>query len=114
MKHQLPLTSWNSNVTFELSPRLSSASGLRRVSQACAALLTQLKDRIAGEMSFRFADRLSTQRIRQAVNEADAIAASLPYPSLIFPALAEEKVLEAARWQARQRLVESRSLARAA
>jgi hypothetical protein len=48
------------------------------------------------------------------VNEADAIAASLPFPSLIFPTLAEEKVLEASRWHAKQRIIETRSWMRLA
>ena len=48
----------------------------------------------------------------QAVNEAYALVSLTPEPLLLLPALAEEKVQQAAQWSARQRaLFDNGSLA---
>src|SRR5687767_4343822 len=99
MKKELPVTSWKSDTAFELNPKIASGTGLQRFSNACLEKLNQLKERINREMSIRFAGTLSAEMIRHAINEADAIAASLPYPALLLPTLAEEKVLQAASWR---------------
>jgi hypothetical protein len=109
MKTKLPVNNWDSETSFVVSPCGNATSRWGRLSEVCREKLNQLKARIASEMSFRFAGRLSVEAIRRATNEADAIAASLPYPSLLLPTLAEEKVLKASQWEAKQRLIKDRS-----
>ena len=109
MKNRLPVNRWDTNTEFNLTPRVISEPGFRRFSKACVEKLNSLKEKIIAEMTLRFDGTLSLEMIRRAVNEADAIAASLPFPSLILPTLAEEKVLQASRWQAKQRFIQNRS-----
>ncbi len=52
--------------------------------------------------------------LRQAINEADALAATTPFPSLFLPALAEEKVQLAYAWKSRQRAIHEQTWALAA
>jgi hypothetical protein len=42
------------------------------------------------------------------VNEAEALAWQTPYPHLLFPSLAAEKVQAVAAWQTRQQSVHQR------
>jgi hypothetical protein len=44
-----------------------------------------------------------------ALNEAEALAWQTPFPHLVFPALAEEKIRELHLWQDRQRFVRRQS-----
>jgi hypothetical protein len=55
-------------------------------------------------LSAEYAD-LGEWRVRQAVNEADALASLTYVPLLVLPTLAEEKVQQAAAWSAHQRAV---------
>jgi len=43
-----------------------------------------------------------------ALNEAEGLAWQTPYPHLLFPELAAEKVQAVARWSSRQRAVSGR------
>jgi len=72
-----------------------------------------LKQRILNELSREFAG-LNRQLIYQVVNEADSLAATTPFPALLLPALAEEKVRAASRWAARQQLIREQTLVLAA
>ena len=65
------------------------------------ALLGAIKSRLVRVFAGVFAG-LSTPVIRQAVNEAEALAAATGLPHLFLPALAEEKVREARQRQVRQ------------
>lgn len=82
-----------------------------RFGAACLEKLHDLKERLVAELSSRFEGRLDEHRLRQVINEADALAATTPFPALFLPTLAEEKVRAAADWQARQRELFERSLA---
>jgi hypothetical protein len=108
MKTQLTVESDHDTI-FECAPRFRMDSSLRRFSNACLETLTRLKDALTTELSYQFGGVLRQERVRQAVNEADALAASTPFPALFLPALAEEKVMLASRWQARQRLMSHRA-----
>jgi hypothetical protein len=83
----------------------------RTTSDACKdatefwAQLNELKSKIARQLTFRYGNDLSEDSVRFAVNEADALAATLPYPVLLFPTLAEEKVLKASQWAEKQRQI---------
>jgi hypothetical protein len=48
-----------------------------------------------------------------AVNEAEALAWQTEFPSLFFPALAEEKAHAVARWAEHQRYVRHRTVSEA-
>ena len=113
MKNQSVVNTWESEVQ-EQTAKTGFESGLRRFSRTCLHKLNQLKEALTQEMAFQFAGTLGPELIRKVVNEADAIAASTPFPALFLPALAEEKVQQAWRWQAKQRLIESRSWMHAA
>src|ERR1700755_2093504 len=80
-------------------PEASALSdfGIRRFSAECLQKLAEIKDRIASELANQF-NTLSAQRIRQMVNEADSLAATTPFPALLLPVLAEEKVRSASAW----------------
>lgn len=91
----------------------SLEAAINRFSSDCSEKLTKLKCRIASDLAHRF-NNLSGQLLWQAVNEADAIAATTAFPALVLPALAEEKVRDASLWAARQRLIRERPLALAA
>jgi hypothetical protein len=86
-------------------PPAFSRSGLRRFSKGCREKIQQLKESILAEMSFRFSGKLSPEVIRLAVNEADALASSTPFPALFLPALAEEKLHFAERWHSKQQQI---------
>jgi hypothetical protein len=49
--------------------------------------------------------------LRLVLNEAEALAWQTRFPHLFFPALAVEKVQEAAAWDSRQRAVAGRTRA---
>ena len=85
--------------------------GFRRFSNECSESLVKLKEQIAAELTNEFARVLSPQLVRQVVNEADSLAATTPFPALLLPALAEEKVRTASAWAARQEVIYDQTLA---
>lgn len=87
--------------------------GLRRFSQECSEKLASLKERVATDLAKEFAS-LNSRLIQQVVNEADSFAATTPYPALLLPVLAEEKVRTASAWAARQQTIHDQTLAFAA
>lgn len=88
--------------------------GFRRFSAECSEKLVKIKEQVAAELASEFARVLSPQLIRLAVNEADSLAATTPFPALLLPALAEEKVRNASAWAARQQKIHDQTLALAA
>jgi hypothetical protein len=87
----------------QLNRPIGVKSGLKRFSTACRAKFNALKSAITANLAEEFAGVLRLETTRQVVNEADALAASTPFPALFLPALAEEKVVFATRWQNKQR-----------
>ena len=85
-----------------------TGAGLKRFSTACLEKLNHLKEAVNQKLTDEFAGVLHPHTVRQVVNEADALAASTPFPSLFLPTLAEEKVLLASQWQSRQRAIQER------
>lgn len=102
----VPCSATSSDSSFEL--------GLRHFSATCLEKLHDLKESIVSELSFRFSGTLLPQTIRQAVNEADSLAASTAFPALFLPALAEEKVQKAFQWHRKQHTIAGRTWMRAA
>lgn len=111
MKNQIHLE-WDTNTEFSVQPHKSS-SGLHRFSAACVRAFQSLKEKISSELAARFAG-VRPEVFRLAVNEAAAVAASTSFPALFLPALAEEKVLLASRWEAKQQEIQQQSWLRAA
>src|SRR5690349_8226503 len=70
---------------------------------------TTLKEQIAANLASEFAGALNSKLIRQVINEADALAATTPFPALFLPTLAEEKLRNASAWAARQQAIRERS-----
>ena len=70
---------------------------------ACRRVMGELKG-LRDDLETRHAisDAASDRLIRLALNEAEALAWSEPFPYLTFAALAEEKVANVRRWQHRQ------------
>ena len=103
---------WGSDMEFAVSP-WRSESRLGRFSSVCLRAFQSLKEKISGELASRFAG-VRPEIFRQAVNEAAALAASTSFPTLFLPALAEEKVFLAAKWEVKQQVIQRRSWLRAA
>src|SRR3569623_1346734 len=101
MKTLYPAISQKSDL-ISSRERTTPQSGHRRFSRACLERIQQFNESILSEMSFRFAGTLSPEMIRLAVNEADALASSTPFPALFLPALAEEKLRLAQQWHSTQ------------
>jgi hypothetical protein len=71
--------------------------------------LEQLKVRLLRERSQNVWETRRTFQLRRAADEAAALAWVTPYPLLVFPALFEEKALDALRRVERQDQVRLRS-----
>ena len=87
--------------------------GFRRFTTACSQKLADLKNRLASDLANQFGT-LNARLVRQVVNEADSLAATTPFPALLLPVLAEEKVRNASYWAARQQLIREQTLVLAA
>src|SRR4051812_2210105 len=98
MKDQNSLTSAaNEFVTYtDLS--------LQRFSAACRTTLESLKNQLVRRLSAEFSD-LQSNLVRQAVDEAQALAALTTVPQLVLPTLAEEKVQSVHNWAVHQRAI---------
>jgi hypothetical protein len=97
-----------------INPFTGASPAPRRFPAKCSGKLQALKDRVTSELSVQFNSVLDQRRLRQVINEADALAATTWFPALFLPDLAEEKVRAAANWQMRQRELFEHSLALAA
>jgi len=70
-------------------------------SAVCAAKLETLKNQLVRRLTAEFSD-LQAHRVRQAVNEAHALASLTIVPHLFLPTLAEEKVQGLRKWYIHQ------------
>lgn len=80
-----------------------TAAAQRRQRQA--AQLAELKGRLLKEVLAEVDDSELVPAYQRAAGDAAAVAWLTPWPTLFFPALFEEKVEEARRYVARQRMV---------
>jgi hypothetical protein len=86
----------------------------RHFSAACSSKLEALKKQLVRQFTAEYSD-VQEHLVRQAVNEAQALATLTTFPHLLLPALAEEKVQGVRDWtQHQQALSPRRALARAA
>ena len=96
-----------SNLTNE---NRGNGNGAGALGQACLKSCKRLLARISRARDAIFAEARDTLMVRDpmlrlALNEAEALAWQTLYPHLFFPALATEKVQEAAAWDHWQRLL---------
>jgi len=92
----------------------ATGSSFRRFAAERFDQLVALKERIAANLAKEFAGTIEAALIRQIVTEAEALAATTPFPALLLPALAEEKAHNAAKWSVRQQIIRNHSLTLAA
>ena len=83
---------------------------VRAFGKACAASCQKVLAQIAAAkeailVESREALRSQERLLRQALNEAEAVAWQTMYPHLVFPTLAAEKVQAVIAWEARQQSV---------
>ena len=80
---------------FRNRSRASCRKALARVAQAKETIFTE------SAPGLRSQERL----LRLVLNEAEAVARQTPYPHLVFPTLATEKVQSVIAWNRRQKSV---------
>ncbi len=85
-------------------PVIYSDLPVRRLPENYGAKVEELKTALVKQFNLEYAG-LDKRLVRQAVNEAHALAALTFAPMLVLPALAEEKVQAVAAWTARQRFL---------
>jgi hypothetical protein len=77
---------------------------LQRFSAACRSKLESLKHQLVRRLSAEFSD-LQSNLVRQAVDEAQALALLTIVPQLVLPTLAEEKVQSLRKWSRHQQAI---------
>lgn len=98
-----------------LGPQPSATrSNFRRFATDRLDQLVALKERVTASLEQEFAGTIGSRFILQIVNEATALAATTSFPTLLLPALAEEKARNVSEWAARQRAIRDQSLTLAA
>jgi hypothetical protein len=98
----------NMTTTIETNGRESKGPGtgtLAKCTELCrtaARKLKQLEAQLISKLTAETQDSVPRQLVQQAVNEAEALAWSTPYPLLFLPELAQEKIQSARQWNRRQ------------
>ena len=64
--------------------------------------MKQFEEQLINKLTAETQDSVPRRLVQQAVNEAEALAWSTPYPLLFLPELAREKILSAQQWSRRQ------------
>jgi hypothetical protein len=87
--------------THETAPNLNLAGFCVACCQKIVSQINEAKNRTVAE----FQDLLDANEhlLHLALNEAEALAWQTPYPQLVFPDLATEKIQAVANWSAHQR-----------
>ncbi len=69
----------------------------------------QLGAKLRRTLPWQSAAELPQTLIHRAVNEAEALALQTPFPTLVLPVLAEERVSAMSQWHSRQQEIFARS-----
>lgn len=94
--------------TIETNEREKRVGTFAKCTELCrnaARKLKQLEEQLAKKLAAEVEGSVPQQLIRQAMNEAEALAWATRYPLLFLPDLAEEKVLSARQWNRRQQQI---------
>jgi len=94
----------NQNNTSSTETSTYTDLTLRQFSAACSSMLEALKNRLIQRFTAEFSD-VQVRLVRQAVDEALALATLTLFPHLVLPTLAEEKVRSIRNWSFRQRAI---------
>ncbi|MDB6065376.1 MAG: hypothetical protein JWR26_1584 [Pedosphaera sp.] len=93
------------NHSKSLNNKTQRNGTLARSVDACrqmAAKFSQLKDQLIRRLVDEVEGWIPANLVQQAVLEAEALARSTPYPLLLLPVLAEEKVRNTPQWISRR------------
>jgi len=85
--------------------RVPGAGTLAKCTEFCRAAarkLKQVEEQLIRKLTAETQGSVPQRLIQQAVNEAEALAWSTPYPLLFLPELAQEKIRSARQWNRRQ------------
>ena len=96
---------WNRNQAL---PETFSDPG--RSDPSLNALLAGLRGQLRAAFLAEYGRELSAPWVNHALREAEALAFLTPFPALVLPALAQEKISEILQWLHRQRLVRERNV----
>jgi hypothetical protein len=92
-------------------PRVRPLADLTTRPALANAALPALRERLRIELAQMHLGDLPGHLIAQALRDADSVAAMSPYPQLVLPVLAEEKIQAAKLWhQRQQQILEKTSL----
>jgi hypothetical protein len=94
----------NATLSNELEPLTFTDLSFSAISAACATKLEALKNELVRRFTAEFTD-IQANIVRQAVDEADALASLTTVPYLLLPTLAEEKVQYARNWNRHQQTI---------
>ncbi len=92
--------------TFRRTQHTLRRAALPRIG---ATRLRERAGRIAADLSARHARVLPSSFVRQAVGDAEALAATTGAVERVLPGLVREKVTEARAWFSRQQVILERS-----
>jgi hypothetical protein len=98
------MKTFNAPANNQTEPLTYTDLAPRTFTAACAAKLEAIKNNLVAKLTAEFSD-LQASLVRQAVDEADALAALTGFPHLLFPDLALEKVQSARDWSRHQQAV---------
>jgi hypothetical protein len=115
----LPIVDWLANgrkgkkmtTTIETNERNNKAlraGTLAKCTELCrtaARKLKQLEEQLIKKLTADIQESVPRQLVQQAMNEAEALAWSTPYPLLFLPELAQEKIQSAQQWNRRQQQI---------
>jgi hypothetical protein len=88
--------------------KVQATGALAKCTELCrtaARKLKHLEEQLAEKLAAEVEGIMPRQLLRQAMNEAEALAWTTPYPLLFLPDLAEEKVQSARQWTSRQQQI---------
>src|SRR5271154_1225713 len=89
---------------IEMKQRETKAGAFAKCTELCRAAarkLKQLEEQLVTKLVTEMEGSVPQHLVRQAMNEAEALAWASRYPLLFLPDLAEEKVQTARQWNNR-------------
>jgi hypothetical protein len=92
------------DIRFALEPRLNPEAREKENAE-----FTRLRERLLTSLLAQTPDTYRRDYIENAIGEAEALAWATAHPLLVFPALAEEKAIEATQRAERQEGIRRRS-----
>ncbi|MDB6020082.1 MAG: hypothetical protein JWR19_4571 [Pedosphaera sp.] len=101
---QTHMKNLNATLSNELEPLTFTDLSFSAISAACATKLEALKNELVRRFTAEFTD-IQANIVRQAVDEADALASLTTVPYLLLPTLAEEKIQNARNWNRHQQTI---------